>query len=376
MRILIYLTALCALAFGHGGVQHEYTTPEKKWRFGVFADLQYRTDSLYPAGPSGTFGYELHGKAKQIEAEHLGAFAYGPLSDSFDALIEINHHYGADLTVNELVERAFVAYTGGPFSLRAGRMEYPVSFVSEEPWGYGFSQMPIGLETYERNSLYGDGLTASLTFGSVKVDASVLSDQYSDATRTTLKASGSFHALGASHTLIAYAQHQNEETNLYDTTPTHSHSHSTGCDALSAGQFCFDTQRTLLGAGYSLSYSGASFQTEWIKAIDSGTVRSSEYQIDRSGENNALYAQLLYAHDSFEGGVRYEQFWFRNEYEGGGATELASQIEEEGSHSGESLTTLMLAYRFYKGNTFRIEYATDSDEELWRFQYVLWFVLE
>jgi hypothetical protein len=376
MRILIALTSLCALAFGHGGAPHAYPEAKEKWQFGGFADLQYRTDTLYPTGPSGTFGYELHGEEERVEAEHLGLFARGPLGDSFDAAVELNRHNGADATLNDFVERAYVRYTTERFSLRAGRMEYALSFVARQPWGYGFSQMPLGLETYARSALYGDGLSASYTSGNVRLDADILADQYSHVMRSTLKASGSFHALGASHSVLAYAQYQDEEENLFDTSPTHTHSHGTGCDALSPGQFCFDTQRTLLGAGYTFSYSGARFQTEWLKAFDRGTVRSSEYKVDRNGEHNALYAQLLYALDAFEGGARYERFWFTNEYDGGGAAELAAQIEGEGRHSSESLTTLMLSYRLLKEHTFRIEYATDNDESLWRFQYVLFLLWE
>jgi hypothetical protein len=376
MRILIALTALCALAFGHGGAPHAYVTPGKTWRFGAFADLQYRTDTLYPTGPSGTFGYELHGKEKQIEAEHLGLFVSGPLNDSFDALIELNRHNGADATLGDIVERAYVAYAEGPFMLRAGRIEYALSFVAQQPWGYGFSQMPLGLETYERSALYGDGLSASYAFGNVKLDADALADQYSHALRTTIRASADFHALGTSHTVLAYGQYQQKATNRYDTSAIHTHSHGDGCDSLLAGQFCFDTERVLAGAGYTFSRSGLRFQAEWLQTFDNGTVRSSEYKVDRTGEHASLYAQLLYALDAFEGGARYERFWFTNEYDGGGAAEVAAQIEGKGRHSGESLTTLMLSYRLFKEHTFRLEYATDAYDSLWRFQYVLFLLWE
>lgn len=369
MRVVMILIVMMGHLMAHGGAPHD-ASGEKTYRFGGFLDLQYRSDDLYPAGPKGSSGYELHGEPEKVEAEHIGLYMETLWADRWEGVLELNRHNVAEDTLDQTVERCFGGFREKSFRVRAGRQEQGVSFVSEKAWGYGFSQMPLGLESAFGSSFYGDGVSVRAGNEYVSIRWDTMRDMYTDAPRSGVKLKGMFELSPFRADLIGYYQRQGSSQQRKDTAAVqHSHTHGSGCDNLSSTELCFELERSVYGGGVALESEPLSIQAEWIVSDDEGTVQSSQYLIERNSQNHTLYLQGLFRVAQFELGVRRELFWYGDRYEGSGSTEIAEQLGlSDKKEAYELLDTAVVGYSLGEYGIVRLEWSGDGDEAIMRIQ--------
>jgi hypothetical protein len=338
------------------------------YKFGGFADFQYREKDLYQNGFTGTNSYETHGEPEKIELQHLVFRFHSIFKQKYLFGVEFNRHNGSNETFDELLQRLFLGYRTDTIKIRVGRLDYGISYFENIMMGYGFSQMPLVL-TSQFASFFGDGI--SIKYGEKSSgEIYFLKDAISDAQNFGLKFKYQFY----NNNFIAYYQNGESFSKRFDASSTsHEHSHGTGCSNLSGDEVCFNNEREIFGVGINSKFGDFDFISELIFSKESGDIRDKSYLVSDKLEAKSFYSQIIYSPlEDLNFGFRYETINYKNSFSGSGATEIAEKLEPQNLEI-ENLYTFMAGYNFLKYNFLRFEIEKLEKENSFRLQYRLNF---
>jgi len=370
VRFIILSILLSLLGWAHSTVDLSTEEEEANFHYGVYGIAEYRTKDLYPHGIEGSVGYENHGAAKKIQFTHLGAYLYGKTEADFLYGLELNHHKGAENTLNQTIERAYLGYETDTFGIKAGRGYNNLSFLNEKAWGYGFGSMPLAIDSFVDGTYIGDGLFVEYAHGPFKAYADVTKDQYNKVLRSTLKAEYDLDTLR----VIAYFQSRDTTLTRVDYAQTqHSHGGTDDCTNLSPDERCFQRESRVFGLGFDTLLADIKVQGEYIYLDTEGSIENSEYQIRSDNAIHTLYLQMLGDYHHFIWGARSEWFMLDNSYTGPGATEIAGPLVSEDANEIQDLQTLLIGYQFDEGNRFLVEAKHSQNGWAAQFNYFFLF---
>ena len=376
MRALALFSLLSATLYSHSYVFLHHDANESKiysHRYGAFVDLQYRSDDIYPNGFEGSSGYELHGTKEQIELEHAGLFYHGIYKEHWVGVVELNRHNGSDDTLNSWVERAYMGYDDRFVSLHVGRVSYGVSQVKKRIYGYGFSQMPLLLDSFFSGNYYGDGFALAFNVKGLYMSVDASSDSYSHYGVYSAKFGYEGVVASSEFALFGYINYQSSVSYKFSSSANHNHSHANGCNNLGSDELCYNLERRVYGVGASIDNSYISLLGEYLQNSESGDIISANYLVDKKSDLHGFYTQAIAKSQWVDAGLRFEGYWFDTTIDGAGANAIASKIYPDGANDFDYLATAMVALKYAPYHTLRLEYSDNGSEGVARVQYLFLF---
>ncbi|CAA6812712.1 MAG: Unknown protein [uncultured Sulfurovum sp.] len=374
MQYFIFLILLSLSLFAHSTL--DLSSEQKEGiNYGVYSDIKYRDKDLYPRGIEGSLGYENHGTTKKAQFNHLGLYLFGDYEKNFIYGVEFNKHIDAEDSFDSYLEKAYVGYkTHHNNTLKLGRDYNNISFVNNKPYGYGFADMPLAIDSFLDGTYLGDGIFLEYAnTDNMKSYLDVTQDKYNKNNRSTLKLEYNLKDTQ----LIAYLQYRKTAQLRFDysaTTHTHSHGNQNGCTNLSSlNERCFERDNKLLGLGFNHKIGVFDLQGEYLYLDSKGDVYNNQYKVENHNKINTLYLQGLTNYQKILLGYRSEWFMFDNHYNGGGATEITAPLVSQNANKIQNLQTLMLGYKFNKNNKTSIELKQSQDDWAFGLNYNLFF---
>ena len=369
MRIFFLTILLLSQLFAHSVREvHEDENRSDAIHYGLFADVMYRSDDLYPYGIEGSAGYENHGVPDEVQLNHIGVYLEGVYDSRWRYGAEVNRHTDSPATFDGLVEKLYAGYGNDDGGIVAGREANYISFVREQPWGYGFAQMPLAVDSFFDGTYYGDGLFLDYRFDTLRLAFDVTKDRYTKTLRSTFRAAYET----APFRVIAYAQlRERSEVRVNYASSTDTHTHGSGCENLTENERCYDRRNNVFGLGVQAQQDALRLQGEYLFLETQGDVYNNRYKVKSHNRIHSLYAQGIYAFSALELGLRTEWFIFSNRYSGDGATQIAENVATEYSDDTQYLNTAMASYRFWKSHKVILQGENSQEGWAWRASYIL-----
>jgi len=369
MRIFLLTALLVLRLFAHTVSE----TPRDEhaadgMRYGIFADALYRSDDLYPHGVEGSAGYEIHGVPGEAQLNHIGFYVNGTYASHWRYGVQVNRHYYSPATFDGLVEELYAGYGNKNGNVTVGRDANNISYVRQEPWGYGFAQMPIAVDSFFDGTYYGDGIFLDYRFDALKLAGDLTKDRYWGTPRATFRVAYEREPFS----LIAYVQlRERSEIRVDYASTTHTHSHGNGCNNLTDNERCFDRSNQVLGLGGRSRSDSLRIQGEYIYLETQGDVYNNRYKVKSHNRIHSLYLQGIYGIGALDLGIRTEGFLFSNLYSGDGAAQIADDVATDHADELQYLNTFMIGYRLGRSNRMYLQSENSQDGWAWRFSYIL-----
>jgi hypothetical protein len=369
MRIFVFSMLLLSQLFAHSVREvHEDEADADYTHYGIFADAMYRSDDLYPHGVEGSAGYENHGVPDKVQLNHIGVYLEGLYASRWRYGAEVNRHTDSPATFDGLVEKLYAGYGNEDGGIVAGREANNISFVREHPWGYGFAQMPLAVDSFFDGTYYGDGLFLDYRFDALKLAFDVTKDRFTKTLRSTFRAVYDADPFR----VIAYAQlRERSEVRVNYAASTHTHTHGSGCNNLTENERCFERSNNVFGLGGEAHYDALRLQGEYIFLDTQGDVYNNSYKVESHNRIHSLYAQGIYAFSALELGLRTEWFIFSNRYSGDGASKIAEDMATDHADDAQYLNTAMASYRFGHSHKVIVQGENSQEGWAWRASYIL-----
>jgi len=333
--------------------------------YGGYVNLSYRTDDLYPNGVENSYSYENHGEKDKLFAEHVGLY-FNYMEDFYKISSEFNHHYDADVTFNELIEKLNILFYNQNYSLKIGRDYNNLSLINKQPWGYGFISMPLSIDSFFGQTHIGDGLFFDVTNDSLSIGFDILQDKFTNSLRMNARTIFAYQ----DYDFYAYIHKREGSEFLNDTTSsTHSHSHgSVSCNDISnitTEDICITTDdQRVFGFGFKTDIQEYQFLTEYSNYKSKNSLNNSNYKINNDVKIQSTFLQIKSQNQIINYGLRAEYFWFDTLLKGSGANVIAEKLGKENSTENmQYLYTANLNYTFLKIQNIALEYKKSNENE-------------
>ena len=358
--------------FSHSILEHMESTEDENLSYGIYSDAAYRDKDLYPRGIEGSVGYENHGRVEKLQIHHIGLYLDATYDTNFLYGFEFNRHIDADDTFDEYLEKAYLGYGTEDYKVLLGRYYDDISFVNQKAWGYGFAQMPLAIDSFFDSTYISDGIFLNYSFMGITAYLDFSQDKYYQTSRRSFK----LEYNADKFQFITYMQLRKKIQMRIDYASVqhnHTHGNTDGCNNLGVEERCFERENKVFGLGIDANIKGIKIQSEYIYLDTEGYVSSSQYRVESENKIHTFYLQMLYNYNDILFGLRSEWFAFSNNYEGGGATEVANVIISEDSNDIQNLQTIMSGYRFNRYHQLIVQGEHSGDEWVGRLNYSVKF---